>query len=210
MNPIKIIALVSWTYFLNDFYLIYIQNSNLPLLWSLDVIFYTLIPTMTIIFLIKKGHITKEILGISTPFKMKYLRYGLYLCLGMLLIYSGFLRVIIYKYLSSGLFIGYGFPKEKVLFYITVIYAAVSAGILEEFIFRGIVISQLEKYKLSKFSIVIISCIIFGCIHWGQGLEKIVGTAVIGIVPAIWYLKTRQNWGNIIFHATYNYILFVN
>ena len=45
-HSIFIILLVSWTFLLNDFYLIFIPQSQIMLLWILDIIFYTIIPVV--------------------------------------------------------------------------------------------------------------------------------------------------------------------
>lgn len=83
-----------------------------------------------------------------------------------------------------------------------------SAGILEEIIYRGIVMGQLEKSGLSSSRTVLLSCLIFGGIHWGGGPASVIATCLWAIIPSVWYVRTRDLYGPIICHILYDALLF--
>jgi membrane protease YdiL (CAAX protease family) len=59
---------------------------------------------------------------------------------------------------------------------------AVSAGICEEFIYRGFVMAALRRAGLGSWAIVVISAILFGLAHLYQGRGGLVSTTAIGLV----------------------------
>lgn len=66
---------------------------------------------------------------------------------------------------------------------------SVSAGVCEEIIYRGFVLSQLSVH-LPTYWAVIISSLLFGLGHWYQGGIHILRTAALGALMAICYLLT--------------------
>lgn len=207
-SSLFIIGLVSWTFFINDIYLIFIQSSNLKLLWSLDIVFFTFIPVVTIIYLYKKKYLSSEEIPFSVPIKLKHILLGFILCLTMYIVDYSFFGLLLRNSLPGGLFTGYPFPSDEPYRIITILYASISAGIIEEVIFRGIVITRLSKHIQSTFYLVIISCLFFALIHWGQGVGKVVDVFIFSIIPTLWFIKTRQLWGNIVYHTSYNLLIF--
>ena len=59
---------------------------------------------------------------------------------------------------------------------------AVTAGICEEFIYRGFTMAALTRAGLPVWSVVLLSSILFGLAHLYQGAGGLVGTLVIGAI----------------------------
>ena len=208
-TSIFIMILLSWTFYINDFYLMVIPSTNLKLLWTLDLIFFTLIPLTTMIYFYKKKIITLNHIPLNMPFKIKYIYLGLGLCGLFYILDYLFIGNILNRVFPERLFNGYSFPSPEPIRLITVIYASLSAGILEELIFRGVIVTELNKHIKNTTLLVISASLIFALIHWGQGFGKIIDVFIFSIVPTLWFIKTKQLWGNIIFHTTYNFIIFI-
>lgn len=206
-HSFKIILLLTWPLFLNDFYLIVLARNHLGLLWTLDVVFFFLVPTVTLVFLIRCGQVSLAEIGIGRPPTPLSIIAGIGLCVILF-----FFVPAIYSY-SRGLmpwrlFTGYDFPRQQPLRSITMAYAALSAGLLEEIVYRGVVISQLRRHVRSGALVVFYSCAIFSGIHWGEGPAKMVVTFVWAIVPAVWFLKSRDLWGLVTCHSLYLFFSF--
>lgn len=207
-KSIAIIALLAWPLYLNDLYLIVLGNMRLGLLWTLDIVFFLLIPVTTLIILVRCGKISLREIGLASPPKPISIIAGLALCAVSVVLIEWTLRPWIEGLLPWELFAGYDFPTHQPLRGCLIAYAALSAGFLEEIVYRGVVISQLTKHGKSAGFAVVASCIIFAGIHWGEGIGKLIWTAVWAIVPAIWFVKTRTIWGPITCHTTYLILIY--
>lgn len=77
--------------------------------------------------------------------------------------------------------------------FLLLVFASVTAGVTEEFIFRGYLLSRLDfLFKNSKIAI-IVSSLIFGLLHFSYGtLLQIIGPTVIGLIFAFQYQKNRN------------------
>lgn len=62
---------------------------------------------------------------------------------------------------------------------------AITAGICEEFVYRGFAIAAFSKVGLPIWLVVILSSILFGLAHAYQGRAGIVSTGVFGILLAV-------------------------
>jgi membrane protease YdiL (CAAX protease family) len=59
---------------------------------------------------------------------------------------------------------------------------AVTAGVCEEFIYRGFTMAALARAGLPTWSVVLLSSVFFGLAHLYQGRSGIVGTLIIGAI----------------------------
>ncbi len=204
-----IIALLVWPLYLNDLYLIALGNTRLGLLWTLDVVFFMLIPVATLVWLFKSEIISLQEIGLALPPKIVSILAGFGLCALLIVLFEWNLHPWIESLLPWKLFSGYDFPKQQPLRGFVIAYAVVSAGFLEEIMFRGVVISQLMKNGKSAVFAVVISCLIFAGAHWGEGFGKLVWTALWGIAPAIWFVRSKNLWGPITCHTTYLFLIYM-
>ncbi len=209
-QSIKIVLLLIWTYYLNDLYLIVIDSGHLGLLWSLDGIFYFLIPTLTLLWLFKIKVLSVSELGLDVPPKLNSLVGGLLLCVFLYItleiIFSPFFERL--EQACGHLSTGYEFPASQPMKGLLVIYASATSGVLEEVIFRGIVITQLRKHIDSTLWVVLASCLIFAGIHWSEGPAQLLKTFIWALLPTVWFLKRKELWGLMLCHALYNFRVF--
>lgn len=206
-QSLHIIALLIWPLYFNDLYLIPIGNDWLGLLWALDVVFFFLIPAATLLWLFRTKRVLPSAIGLTAPFRFLSVVAGLALCYVLLVVVHGMLLPRVNS-LPGRLFMGYGFPPAQPLRLGLMLYAALSAGILEEIVYRGVVTTELEKHIRSPVAVVCLSCLVFAGIHWGEGPGKVLSTFVWAIIPTIWFLKRRTLWGPMVCHALYDFLVF--
>jgi uncharacterized protein len=72
-------------------------------------------------------------------------------------------------------------PKERLLFS----SLAVTAGVCEEFLYRGFAMASLTRAGLPIWSVVLVSSILFGLAHLYQGRGGLVGTIILGVLFAV-------------------------
>jgi membrane protease YdiL (CAAX protease family) len=62
---------------------------------------------------------------------------------------------------------------------------AVTAGVCEEFLYRGFAMAALSRAGLAPWAVVLISSVLFGLAHTYQGRAGVVGTTLMGLVFGI-------------------------
>ena len=95
-----------------------------------------------------------------------------------------------------------------------IVHACITAGFVEEFLWRGYLINRLvdlqgKKTTLSWTVAVVFSAIIFGLGHANQGLVGIVKISLIGLMFGIAFLTVRRNlWPLVIVHVVLDVVSF--
>ncbi|ACV76649.1 CPBP family intramembrane glutamic endopeptidase [Nakamurella multipartita] len=79
--------------------------------------------------------------------------------------------------------------------------AAIENGFLEEVLVVGYLITRLEQLKLPGWAAIGISAGLRGSYHLYQGFGGFLGNAVMGVVFAWWFRRTRRLWPLIIAHS---------
>ena len=87
--------------------------------------------------------------------------------------------------------------------------AALKAGILEEVIAVGYLSLRLQQLGLSPWMIVAIQSILRGFYHLYQGIGPFFGNIAMGVVFALWFLRTGRLAPLIIAHALIDAVAFV-
>ena len=77
---------------------------------------------------------------------------------------------------------------------------SLTAGICEEFLYRGYMIWYLQKLGLALIPAALVSCVIFGFGHLYQGLRGILLTSVAGAFLAAVYLLSQSLYAGMAFH----------
>jgi uncharacterized protein len=73
------------------------------------------------------------------------------------------------------------------------VFTALTAGVVEELIFRGYMQPRLEIIFKNPYAAIFISSLFFGLLHYKYGtVTQLVGTAFIGMVFAFFYWKYRN------------------
>lgn len=97
----------------------------------------------------------------------------------------------------------------------TIIHAFITAGFVEEFLWRGYLINRLvdlqgKKTYLSWTVAIVLSAIIFGLGHANQGILGIVKISLIGLLFGVAFIAVRRNlWPLIIVHIVLDVVSFI-
>ena len=84
---------------------------------------------------------------------------------------------------------------------------AFRAGVVEETFFRGYAISRLQQLTGNKVVAIVVPVILFAAGHLAYGtLNHFLGALVIGIVLALYYVKTKNIVANITAHFLFDII----
>ena len=79
---------------------------------------------------------------------------------------------------------------------LAVISTALVPALCEEYLFRGVVLTNLLPY--GKVSAVMVSAILFGFMHQNPG--QILYTTIAGIALGLVYVRTKSLWGGVLIH----------
>jgi membrane protease YdiL (CAAX protease family) len=72
-------------------------------------------------------------------------------------------------------------PRERASFFAL----SVTAGICEEFLYRGFAMAALARAGLPSWSVIVISSLLFGAAHLYQGRSGLAGTMLLGLLFAL-------------------------
>jgi len=208
-RSVIIILLLLWPFYLNDFYLIALQNSNLPLLWQLDLVFYFLIPTATLTVLFLTGRCSLRETGLKSPVTGLCVTGGMFWLAGSIIFFHWLLDPMLAGAIPGHLFGGYDFPADQPWRFIVIAYASLTGGVLEEVICRGIVTTELKRHIRSAPLVVVLSCALFAGIHWSEGPARLISTGLWAVIPTIWFLRSGSLWGQMIAHVGYLLVLYL-
>jgi uncharacterized protein len=78
---------------------------------------------------------------------------------------------------------------------------AVTAGVCEEFVYRGFVMAALNRVGIAAWMVLTVSSILFGLAHSYQGRSGIVGTTVMGLLLGLARVLTRSLAPAMVWHA---------
>ena len=102
-------------------------------------------------------------------------------------------------------------PADKVTVAVTgICYYSIAAGIVEEMVFRGVIMGLLEKWKNIKIAMIVPS-VLFGLIHILNGalspmslFQLAAAGAVVGILFSLIAYHYDNFWNNALVHALWN------
>lgn len=102
-------------------------------------------------------------------------------------------------------------PADKITVAVTgICYYSIAAGIVEEMVFRGVIMGLLEKWKNIQIAIIVPS-VLFGLIHILNGalspislIQLVVAGTVVGILFSLIALYYDSFWNNALVHALWN------
>lgn len=73
-------------------------------------------------------------------------------------------------------------------------YAAITAGLVEEFIYRGMFKLLFKTDTLGVILYVLLSSLLFSSVHWESGTANIFATFCFGVITAVFYLWLKNLW----------------
>lgn len=88
---------------------------------------------------------------------------------------------------------------------------ALQAGVGEELLFRGYLITRLEKLRLPAWGCILVSALLFGLVHWpGYGFLPAMSKALWFGIPTGAYFWYRRNIGPLMLaHTALDYAMFL-
>ncbi len=78
---------------------------------------------------------------------------------------------------------------------------ALTAGVCEEFLYRGFVFGALSRTGLYPWAVIVISSVLFGLAHSYQGRTGVVGTTLLGLVFGVARLAFQSLLPVIVWHS---------
>lgn len=86
-------------------------------------------------------------------------------------------------------------------------FICMTAGVVEEYIFRGYIQPRLEVVFKSPLAAILISSVLFAAVHYGYGtVINVMVPFVIGLVFSIYYWKYRNIYALIVCHFLIDFI----
>jgi len=201
---------------LNGFYNPY--TVNYPILyWFIEIVTWVLIPIALVFLGIKNRYFNWEGIGLSAMVRGKE-RIGLLILLSVVF---SIVFIILYEQfisLSKDIFpvnhfaVHFSYkdviPQSGILWFMTTLFFALTAGVVEEFYYRGILSRFFKSGLLHVVSFILISSFLFSLIHWEGGLRSIFSTFAIGIIFAIAYRSTGNLIPVIVGHSVLDFYWF--
>lgn len=179
----------------------------LDLTYQLLNIFFALIPVMLALFLLWRDHIRPRDLGIDFRKPGFDIGWGAGLAAGiglpgLLLVYAALQLGINAQIRPSGLD-AYWWTLP------VLILAAVQNAVLEEVIVVGYLMTRLRSLGPSPVWIIAASAVLRGSYHLYQGFGAFIGNAIMGVVFALFYLRTKRVMPLIVAHSLLDVVAFV-
>ncbi len=101
-------------------------------------------------------------------------------------------------------------PQQRFLRELAVAYYALSAGLVEEIVFRGLPWACFERFRGRhvRAVYVLVTAILFGLAHWENGAPDVLSATAFGLGAAALYLKLGTLWPIIVAHVLTDLIAF--
>jgi len=99
-------------------------------------------------------------------------------------------------------------PETGIGRQVVVLYFAASAGLVEEFPFRGLLYRAAQELGRPRLFFVLVSPLLFSLVHWESGTANLLATWVYGLFVAAAYLLLRNLWPLIFGHVLTDLIWF--
>lgn len=87
--------------------------------------------------------------------------------------------------------------------------AAIQNGLLEEIVVVGYLVTRLRATGVSFAATIAISSVLRGTYHLYQGYGAFAGNAIMGVLFALFFLRTRRVWPLVIAHSVLDIVSFV-
>ena len=193
-----ILFLVGIFPFLINGYINSLIFNNALLYWSFEILSWIVIPTIIFYFAVSKNGLRFSELGLHTKV---FGRQSIGLLVAACVLVS-FIDYWAYKNLFdyfSSIFTNKAFfsyesiiPSDGTMKIIIAIYFGLSAGIVEELYFRGLLYKISHFFASPNLLYLALSPFLFSIIHWEGGLANVSATFVIGLIMALLFLWLRN------------------
>lgn len=203
----------------NGFYLEWLRKTSIPLLWAQDIIHFVVVPIFFLVYISKLFPVNPSDYGLISASPS----YPLYELVGAS-IFTAFLFGLILWPMDNFLYYVFYAPEHAKsgnnyssivptgIFKLPVVfYLAITAGMVEEIVYRGIphkLIFENKKIVMKNIIYILCTSVAFSAIHWDKGLRLLFGTFIFGILAGWLYLKLRNLWPLVGGHFLYDFYIF--
>jgi len=189
--------------------------------WAVDILTLVALPLSLYLWGLNKKIFTNRDLGLHFDFQGRR-HTGIFITamIGLpFLVYYGFwffmwLGSYLHFYLFPAEFDHFTFDFSMALGgegftrVVQVIYFSVTAGLVEEFYYRGLFKLLFKPDRMGMVLFALLSALIFSLIHWEGGYVKMFTTFFLGLMFAGAYLFTKNLWPLIFGHFVADFFLF--
>jgi membrane protease YdiL (CAAX protease family) len=214
--PLALLPLVAQSLF-DGFYKAQLHRWSVTAFWFVDVTKFVLLPAAVLWALARFAGVRPDDYGLRWPRNAteRETFYGAVLLTGLVLVPLYFIaEELIWRAWPTArpaFTYGSAVPAAWPLRWLTVAYFSLTAGIVEEIVFRGLPWAWWAPLAdtVAKRSIwIAVTSITFGLVHWENGWPDVLTATVFGIAAAILYLRLRNLWPLIAAHVLADVIAF--
>jgi uncharacterized protein len=200
--------------FLNGFYNSHLVGSAV-LYWSVEFCTWLLLPVILIlVFKLSGGRVHD--LGVMLPKSVKaWLVFISCSVAFSALFHAAFLigsdqsrALFAQNYLAVNFTYRSIIPTEGIGKIVVWLYFSLTAGIVEELFFRGLLKRIFSNTKWGLITFVLTSTVLFASIHWENGVRDMFATGCVGLVASIAFLLNRNAITLMIAHTVTDLLLF--
>ena len=184
------------------------------LYWSFELAIWVAVPLAILVAVVRSADFRLADLGLDT----QVLGHRGLAAVGLACLVFAPLCFFIYKS-TFGLFESWfpdgGFfhyesviPERGVARYAVIAYFALSAGLVEEFLCRGLLYRAAREFRKPRLFFLLVSPLLFSLLHWESGLANLLATWVYGFVMAGALLWLRNLWPLIAGHIATDLLWF--
>jgi len=99
-------------------------------------------------------------------------------------------------------------PDSGALRVLVVAYFALTAGFVEEVLYRGVALEASRSFRSPIAVYLMLSPPIFAIVHWESGAANVAAAYVVGLFTCLAYLALRNIWPLIVAHTFTDYVWF--
>ena len=100
-------------------------------------------------------------------------------------------------------------PESQLARVLVAGYFGVTAGLVEELLFKGLLFRLIKDLKAAHLIFVFTSSILFAAAHWESGATNLYAAFVYGFVTSLIYLGLKNLWPLVVGHAILDFIIYV-
>lgn len=191
---ISIFLLGTFPLLINGFYNLAILDSSLTLYWVIEVCTWVVLPIILLRYGARQNLFDRSSIGIrgfigdyrrpifKIPFYAIYPVFVFFFCLWAQRLSTHAFET---NYLAQQFDYSQTFPKTMGLRLLVAFYHSITAGVVEEIYYRGL----LRLVFKSKIVFIFVSSTLFSLIHWEDGIYTMLPAFMLGLLNAIVYCE---------------------
>ncbi len=203
------VTLLTFLGLINGLYNPFLYQASPQAFWLLDFAHYWVVPLTVIYILYKKYGVAPRDYGLAGSNKTypawEMVGAGIFVAIVLVITWNISWYIGLFFFGSDDLQFSFNLViPDGALRVPVILYLAISAGFVEEVVFRGLTwsaVSVMEIGRLKKAFYLILSSLLFAVVHWEQGLASVVGSFGFGFVAAAFYLQLKNLWPMIAAHS---------